>query len=181
MHRKKLLDTLSRYKPAEYERDILAELVAHIRNTPDCFERHHVENARHLSASVFLVNQKNEILNLSHKKIGTWTLPGGHCDGNHDVLDVARTELAEETGITMAKFDVLPLEIVRYDYEPSIFGYCKSIYDICYLARIDTAQQDAYLKEPEKHSAVKWFSADTMLHEARNSRGLKKFAPHLIG
>jgi hypothetical protein len=54
----------------------------------------------HFTASAFLLNtDKTKFLLMHHKKINLWIQPGGHCDGNPDVLAVAIKESQEESGI----------------------------------------------------------------------------------
>lgn len=168
MYRQQLLDMLHTYNATDFETEAVAELIEHVRHNADCFERHPTENAKHLAASTFLVNQDNEILFQWHKIIKRWTQPGGHCDGNGNMLQVAQTELQEETGITTAVFDTEPLEVRRFDYAPSVFGYRKSIYNISYLARVDTRIETPAIREPEKCERIKWMSAAHALIETQN-------------
>lgn len=55
---------------------------------------------RHFTASAFVVSDnKEKILLLHHKKLDKWIQPGGHADGEMDLLEVAKKEFFEETGI----------------------------------------------------------------------------------
>ncbi|MCB9228182.1 MAG: NUDIX hydrolase [Deltaproteobacteria bacterium] len=55
----------------------------------------------HFTASAFIINGQDPstFLLLQHRKLGIWIQPGGHCDGDSDVLAAAVRELAEETGL----------------------------------------------------------------------------------
>lgn len=54
----------------------------------------------HFTASAFLLNSdKTKFLLMHHAKLGKWLQPGGHCDGNSNVLAVAIKEAQEESGI----------------------------------------------------------------------------------
>ena len=51
---------------------------------------------------------------MHHKKLNRWLQPGGHCDGDADVLQVAIKEAQEETGIkniTPISRDIFDLDI----------------------------------------------------------------------
>lgn len=78
---------------AEAER-ILAFVHAH----PDCLERSNL--AGHLTASAFVTDrERRHLLLIHHKALGRWLQPGGHADGDPDLLAVARREVREETGL----------------------------------------------------------------------------------
>jgi len=54
----------------------------------------------HFTASAFVYDpQKNCSLLIRHKKLGRYLQPGGHADGDQDLLRVALKELAEETAV----------------------------------------------------------------------------------
>ena len=64
----------------------------------DCFFRSRL--AGHLTASCWvLAPSGNEVLLIHHKKLDKWLQPGGHADGDTDLLNVAKKELSEETGL----------------------------------------------------------------------------------
>lgn len=53
---------------------------------------------RHFTASAFVFDPKaKKVLLIEHKKLGMWFQPGGHADGDTDLLRVATKELEEET------------------------------------------------------------------------------------
>jgi len=80
-HRQFLLQLLKRYKqtvPSDEEK-IVSE-------NQNCFEREPEDGAKHIAASVLLITRDfKEALFLWHTKIGKWTQPGGHADGNPDL------------------------------------------------------------------------------------------------
>ena len=43
----------------------------------------------------------------------------------------------------------IPLDIYRFDYSPEVFGYQKSIYNLCFLAFLPEGQEPKIM-EPEK-------------------------------
>lgn len=70
--------------------------------------------------SVYVINDKNQVLILKHKKVGTWAPPGGHVEENELIHQAAIRECQEETGI---EFDFI------YDYGkiPQKFEQTKTV------------------------------------------------------
>lgn len=73
----------------------------------------------HLTASGFIFNaSRTKTLMIYHNIYQTYALPGGHADGDHDLLCVALREAREETGAghihaidgTVCAVDILPLK-----------------------------------------------------------------------
>ena len=153
MHRQALLQLLKEYEstaPLD-EKETVAELIQYVLENSHCFEREAQDDAKHIAASVLLITQDfKKALFLWHTKIGRWTQPGGHADGNPDLQGVALKELEEETGVTGVELvSPIPLDIYRFDYPKEIFGYRKSIYNLCFLAFLPGGQEPKIM-EPEK-------------------------------
>lgn len=60
-----------------------------------------MQNITH--AGGIILNNKHEIL-LVCNKLGYWTFPRGHVEKNEDLLDAAKREISEETGIKHLEF-----------------------------------------------------------------------------
>lgn len=66
---------------------------------PDCFHRLHLPG--HITGSVWIIDPtKKYVLLTHHAKLNKWLQPGGHADGDENVLAVATREAEEETGLT---------------------------------------------------------------------------------
>lgn len=171
MYRKPFLEIIEQYRntasAGEYE--IVDELKQYVTEREDCFERKHEEGAKHIAASVLLVTPDfKKALFLWHTKIGLWTQPGGHADGNSDIHAAALKELEEETGVTGAKLLMrIPLHMHRFDYPSEVFGYRKSIYNLCFLAVIPE-HQEPKIMESEKCEAMRWATPDEALEMIRS-------------
>src|SRR5690242_20136456 len=98
MKRNMLISLLEAFRPTKTEIDAQKRMLAFIKEYPECFERS--LEIGHITASAFLLNKAGDkALLMHHAKLDMWVQPGGHCDGNPDVHDVALQEAREESGI----------------------------------------------------------------------------------
>jgi len=67
----------------------------------------------HLTGSAWIVNREGDkVLLLHHAKLGRWLQPGGHADGDFNLLRVAWREAAEESGLlSIASIDPAVFDI----------------------------------------------------------------------
>lgn len=57
----------------------------------------------HITVAAYVLNESHDkVLMVKHNIFNTWCIPGGHADGDYNLLRVALNELQEETGITGA-------------------------------------------------------------------------------
>ena len=73
-------------------------MVSFIESHTDCFERS--LSIGHITGSAWLMDENYERALLTHhRKLDRWLQPGGHADGQSDVLAVAMREAEEESGL----------------------------------------------------------------------------------
>ena len=115
----------------------------------------------HFSASAFVVNkERTKMLVVYHIINDGWIYPGGHADGEEDLLSVAVRELEEETGL---KAKVLDENIYSIQSE-SVKGHIKNgkyvsthlHLDVIYLMEADDKMPLVYKDDESK--GVKWVS-----------------------
>lgn len=76
-------------------RDRIAEFVSQHEN---CYDRALL--AGHVTGSAWIVDPlRRRTLLTHHAKLHKWLQPGGHADGDSDILRVASREMLEETGL----------------------------------------------------------------------------------
>lgn len=115
----------------------------------------------HVTGSAWIVDKSGEnVVLLYHRKLEKWVQPGGHCDGQSDVLSVALREAREETGMKVssvdgALWDVDAHQIPQYWNTPAHVHY-----DARFLLRADSAQNPIVSDESR---AVRWVSLDEAL------------------
>ncbi len=99
MHRNNILAKLDGYlKTFPAERENVEQMVSFIESHTDCFERS--LSTGHITGSAWLMDENYERALLTHhRKLDRWLQPGGHADGQSDVLAVAMREAEEESGL----------------------------------------------------------------------------------
>lgn len=99
MHRASLLALLDAHLPFdETEAQMQGRFRRFVAAQPRCFERELQEG--HVTGSAWVLDSEGtHVLLLHHRKLDRWLQPGGHCDGDADVLRVAMREASEESGL----------------------------------------------------------------------------------
>ena len=129
----------------------------------------------HVTGSSWIVDESGEnVVLVFHGKLRKWVQPGGHCEGESDVLSVAMREAREETGLDVraldgAIFDVDAHEIPEYWNTPPHVHY-----DVRFLLRASSGQTPVVSDES---GAVKWVSlaeAHKLSGEASIARMIEK-------
>ncbi len=130
MKRQPLLNLLDQHQPFDdKEQQMLVTTKDFVISNSDCFERS--LNIGHITGSAWIIDKTHEhVLLMHHRKLNRWFQPGGHADGQSDVLKVAIKEAQEETGLTDIQvvseliFDIdvhlipeNPKEIAHYHYD----------------------------------------------------------------
>ena len=114
MHRRQILELLENYQTRFMEEAAyVSKAINFIRANPDSFER---ELATHVTGSAWVINQTgDQVLMMHHKKLEQWFQPGGHADGDADILRVAIRETLEETGLPEDKLHLVSEQIFDVD------------------------------------------------------------------
>src|SRR5882672_1965365 len=98
MNRHSLIRLLQSYTTefAEEKKFVLSFL--ELLNQENSFQRTHLPG--HITGSAWVVNpEKTKTLLVHHAKLNKWVQPGGHADGDENILNVALREAEEETGL----------------------------------------------------------------------------------
>ncbi len=125
MHRDPLLRAIADYAARHPEEaDVATRFLDFVRDHADCFERSLAVG--HITGSAWIVDATGgRVLLTHHRKLDRWLQPGGHADGDPDVLAVAMREADEETGLDplvpefegIFDLDVHPIPARREDPE----------------------------------------------------------------
>jgi 8-oxo-dGTP pyrophosphatase MutT (NUDIX family) len=93
---------------------------------------------------------------MHHTKLGIWVQPGGHCDGDSDVLSVAIKEAREESGI----HNIEPISTEIFDIDVHFIPEntrekAHYHYDIRFLLQVKSNEE---IMKNEESQAIQWFS-----------------------
>ncbi len=158
MDRKFLINSFRSYQTLFDEEQKFMPAFLELLNHQDCFQRTHLPG--HVTGSAWIVNaDRSKTLLVHHAKLHKWVQPGGHADGDENILNLALREAEEETGLRRLKsfntiFD-LDIHIIasRKDF-PEHFHY-----DIRFLVEGDESEK--IIVTDESHD-VKWISLNDL-------------------
>lgn len=168
MHRQELLQLLKEYRPRFMdEMAFVRRSVDYIEQHEDCFYRELMP--AHVTGSAWVVNpDRSRVLMMHHKKLNQWFQPGGHADGDADIVRVALKETEEETGINAEHiklvdgsiFDVDIHTIAPYGNDPE-----HRHIDVRFLLEVDDSL--AVPGNDESHDVL-WIDLLAVSHYNRN-------------
>lgn len=154
MDRNTLIQFFKTYKPRFEEEAKFVLLFANLLAHPDCFQRTHLPG--HITGSAWIVNkERTKTLLVLHGKLNRWMQPGGHADGDENILRVAIKEAEEETGLENLK----PAQTI-FDIDVHLIPERKNFpahdhYDIRFLIEAD--ENEKVVVSDESHD-VQWIS-----------------------
>lgn len=158
MHFRRVLASMDLEQRLE-EKGFRERMLALLDEEADCFLRSCFP--AHFTGSSLVVSADGQRALLHHhRKLDRWLQFGGHCDGEEDVLEVARRESLEESGIeglivaSARPFDLDIHEIPAKGGEPVHWHF-----DVRYVL---IAPEDAQPRVSEESHALRWFTPDEM-------------------
>ncbi|MBN8649983.1 MAG: NUDIX hydrolase [Cytophagales bacterium] len=154
-----LIRFLSEYKSTYTEESIFIADFLSLLNASTCYERTHLPG--HITGSAWIVTpERDHVLLVHHAKLNRWLQPGGHADGDENVLRVALREAEEETGLKNFKIvDQRPFDVdihlipERKDF-PDHYHY-----DVRFL--MEASRDEKIIVSEESHD-VKWIVLDEL-------------------
>ncbi len=140
MHRQALLQLLADYKTPHMEEAAMVNRTRHfIVQHSNCFDRQLASG--HVTGSAWVINPAySHVLMLHHRKLGLWLQPGGHADGDTDIIRVVLKETAEESGVDIQQIKLLSENIFDVDVHTvhdSEHDFRHEHFDIRFLLEID--------------------------------------------
>ena len=154
-----LIDQIGAYTPFnDQEAADKPKLLSLLQSSKDIFTRDNT--TAHMTASGWVVSpDRKSVLMIYHNIYHSWSWMGGHADGETDLLQVARREIREESGIRDLKLltpDIYSLEILTVDGHIKRGQYVSSHLhlNVTYLFEADPAEPLRI--KPDENSGVAW-------------------------
>lgn len=138
---------------------------------PRAYHRDHLPG--HITGSAWIVNRAlTKTVLIHHSKLQRWLQPGGHADGEQDVLSVARREAEEETGLK--KF-IIP-EVKIFDLDIHLIPERKDFpqhwhYDVRFLFEAD--ENDSLIISDES-TGLRWFELQNLKRLTNNNESIMR-------
>ncbi len=153
MNRIELVNQFINYRTSfQEEKEFIHRFLTLLSDAP-CFERTHLPG--HITGSTWIVDsRRTQVLLVHHAKLNKWVQPGGHADGDENILRVALKEAEEETGLK--KFSHIGNHIFDVDIHliPKRIDFPEHFhYDVRFLMEADPV--DLIQVSEESHD-VKW-------------------------
>jgi 8-oxo-dGTP pyrophosphatase MutT (NUDIX family) len=141
---------------------------------PACLER--TTYPAHFTGSALVVDADgSRVLLQHHRKPSRWLHFGVHCDGDEDILRVARREAQEKSGIwglivaSQAPIDLQIYEIPSRGPEPRHFHYDVRFlliapeYAVSILSVSEEDEKDGEDEQGEEASELRWFNVEELV------------------
>lgn len=162
-----LKEQIEKYTPIdEQEEKDKNQFLKFINNFNDVLTRDNIFG--HFTSSAFVVNkERTKMLVVYHIINDGWIYPGGHADGDKDLLKVAIKEVSEETGLTPKILDTNIFGIqsapVKGHIKKGQYVSAHIHLDVLYLMEADDKIPLIYKKDESK--GIKWVSFENATDE----------------
>ena len=155
-----LKEQIEKYQPRNEQEEMdKAQMLSFIDTFDDVLTRDNCFG--HFSAAAFVVNkERNKMLVVYHNIYDGWIYPGGHADGEEDLLAVAVREVEEETGLKVKVMDPnfygIQLLPVMGHVKRGKYVSAHTHYDVVYYMEADDTIPLVYREDESK--GVKWIT-----------------------
>ncbi len=171
--RKTLLKEIANYHTSYPEEQKFIPLFQKLLEHPRAYHRDHLPG--HMTGSAWIINSaKTKVFLTHHAKLNRWLQPGGHADGDEDILNVARKEGDEETGLKSLTL----LRPVFFDIDIHTIPARKDFpqhdhYDVRFLFEADDAEE--FLVSEESHELA-WVRIEDLLDQTQGNDSMIRMA-----
>jgi 8-oxo-dGTP pyrophosphatase MutT (NUDIX family) len=168
-----LIKAIEAYKTSYAEEFAFIEKFLRLLNHPRAFQRDHLPG--HITGSAWIIDSQNKFVLLTHHaKLNRWLQPGGHADGDEDIIRVASREADEETGLkslTLLSNEIFDLDIHTIPARKDFPDHLHFDIRILFHASMD----EALILTEESHE-LKWFPLTAIEAISANNRSMMRMA-----
>jgi 8-oxo-dGTP pyrophosphatase MutT (NUDIX family) len=177
---------LESYRPYdEIEAAILTQMRQFLAHTDNAYDRGNL--TAHVVADAWIVNPaRTHVVLVEHGVNKDWCAPGGHCDGDPDVMGAALREAEEEAGLTGLTpllgggiFDLnagaVPLRHKNHGIEPAHIHF-----DVCFAFE---APENAALRISDESLSLGWVALSdipTLNYNQSHQRRVEKMMKGML-
>lgn len=176
MDREWIVNSLINYRTSFSEERLFVSEFLELLKHPDAFQRFHLPG--HITGSSWILDASRKfVLLVHHGTLDRWLQPGGHAEGEENVLNVALREAQEETGVK--DFKVLQRDIFDLDIHPipARKGFPDHLhYDIRFLFEAD--KKEKIVVSDESHD-VAWVAIDELSALTQNNPSIMRMVHKL--
>ena len=153
-----IIYAIRKFEPFDQEENYEKEyLLKFIETHDDYLTRENIFG--HITASAFVVNEShNKFLAVYHIINNGWMYLGGHADGNPNLLEVAKREVFEESGVhaKVLSEDIFAIQnaVAKNHIKNGKHVHFHTHFDVMYLMEAKESEVLSYAKSESK--GVKW-------------------------
>ena len=171
--RESLQSVLKKYHSSYSEEKTFAKQFLTLLENPRCFFRDHLPG--HVTGSSWIVDKSKKFVLLTHHaKLNRWLQPGGHADGDEDVIAVATREAEEETGLKSIR--LLSNEIFDIDIHPIPARKDFPEHDHYDIRFLFEASKEEPFTITEESNDLKWIHIDDLSKVTHNNISMMRMA-----
>ncbi len=174
--RAELIKALTAYTTKFKEERLLALQFLELLKSAQCYYRDHLPG--HITGSAWIVDEgRTHVLLIHHNNLNKWLQPGGHADGDENLLNVAIREANEETGLT----NLIQLTSGLFDLDihpiPARKAFPEHLhFDVRFLFQ---ASRKDELKISEESSDLKWINLEEVPALTQNNPSILRMIKKL--
>jgi 8-oxo-dGTP pyrophosphatase MutT (NUDIX family) len=159
VNRAALIESLRRYTTPFAEEQAFIKPFLELLQQARAYHRDHLPG--HITGSAWIIDTSGQrVLLTHHAKLNRWLQPGGHADGDENILQVARREAEEETGLTHFANLVDGIFDIDIHTIPARTDFPQHLhYDVRFLLQADT--EDELMMSDESHDLA-WFESNRL-------------------
>lgn len=177
MTRAELIAALAEYRtPFAEEKPFVARFI-HLLEHPRAYFRDHLPG--HMTGSAWILDESRDFVLLTHHaKLNRWLQPGGHADGEENIIEVAMKEALEETGISNFSYVSRGIFDIDIHQIPERGGFpAHDHYDIRVLL---SANRNTQLFKTDESHALEWVRISELRAKTGNNQSMLRMAEKAI-